>query len=567
MRTAQLNSGSFKKYTAIGLDGSPVWHNAEAFRSALARDPKVGVKYANFLAEPKFNESNDRVDWYIPFESTRSDGQYSIISWNSASPAEKRAALVKLNEFEEKMSDFGLDIQARALTGDSKLFAHFLTGAGGGDELPAIRFPDESCIFIVDGQPVITFWGFIKAGSKPSGSPFASLRSSAAGTTGSATKANKSRKGGFSLWFWLLPLLFLLLLFLGYLLWHFLKAPGFPFGSVMPDFGNLSLDPVPSLLADGKERQELQREIDRLYGTEQNRDGSVVIDVPENNAGIRTDVRTDLNFRGTDGTAAVPGETDLNLQDPDTAVTVPAAEGTVPDGTVTDGTVTDGTVTDGTTPQIQTDPIVPTDKTERNESLDGGDVPAEVNPETSEAVNNDPAVAADSNAQNNETAVPPVPDTKDESQTVTPDGAKTDEAVQNQGSDASDANAGTATEKPLELTDQDVNNKNLNIIDGKWSSRSGLIDSQTGKPVNVQYDFKDGKGTATVTRSDGTKCVGQTSGKFNNGALEIDGAAEAKCADGKGYALPKIICKNENGKTKCQGAYSDNSRLNMELFK
>lgn len=42
--------------------------------------------------------------------------------------------------------------------------------------LPAIHYPDESCIYIVNGEPVITFWGFLNAGSKLTGSPFDGLK-------------------------------------------------------------------------------------------------------------------------------------------------------------------------------------------------------------------------------------------------------------------------------------------------------------------------------------------------------------------------------------------------------
>lgn len=548
MRTAQLNSGSFKKYTAIGQDGSPVWHNAEAFRSALARDPKVGPKYANFLSEPKFNESNDRVDWYIPFESTRDDGQYSIISWNSASPQEKRQALSKLNEFEEKMTDFGLDIQARALTGDSKLFAHFLTGSGGADELPAIRFPDESCIFIVDGQPVITFWGFVNPGTKPTGSPFAPLRTGLSGAAGSAAGSKSAGKKGFSLWWLLLIPLLLLLLLAAYLLWHFLKAPAFSLGSVFPDLGNFSLDPVPSVFVDEKQREDLQKELDKIYGIERDNNGNIVIDGNRPADNVTVDGRTDLNIKDLDG-AALPAD--------NTATEVAVPDGTVPEllTEAADGAEAQA-VPDGT-----------------DTSVDGKDgasvdnVPVEVNPDgVADAADAQTAAEDPQNASADGNLTPAAaPDAAQGSVPEELSGNGSDNQNNASGSDAS--NSAAPDVKPLELSDSDVSSQNLGVIDGKWSSRSGLVDSKTGKPVNVQYEFKDGKGTATVTRIDGSKCVGQTSGKFNNGALEIEAASEAKCSDGNGYALPKVICKNDNGKTRCQGAYSDNTRLNMELYK
>ena len=61
----------------------------------------------------------------------------------------------KFEELEEKFLNFGYNLEARSLSSNDKLFAHFLTGNNKANiVLPAIHYPDESCIYIVNGEPV-----------------------------------------------------------------------------------------------------------------------------------------------------------------------------------------------------------------------------------------------------------------------------------------------------------------------------------------------------------------------------------------------------------------------------
>ena len=131
-----------------------------------------------------------------------------------------------------------------------------------------------------------------------------------------------------------------------------------------------------------------------------------------------------------------------------------------------------------------------------------------------------------------------------------------------------DAAQNSAAVKPLELDNQTLQKGDLSVLDGQWRSRSGLIDATTGKPVNIDYSFKNGQGQATVTRSDGSKCVGATQGSIASGALQI-GSGQAKCPDGSTYDMPKVVCApDKDGKTSCKGDYGDaKSSFNINLFK
>ncbi len=574
MRTSQINGGDFKKYTPIGEDGSPVWMNAEAFRSAIAREPKLGKAYADFLAEPKFNAAGDHVDWYIPFEP-KHGGEYEIVSWQSASPEEKRAALVRLRDFHDHMVNFGYDLEARAITGDNKLFAHFLTGTDGTCELPAIHFPDESCIFIVDGQPVITFWGFTKAGGRPTGSPFKEIdppvRPAVRGTAGAATAgavppAPVQKHHGLCRFWWLwLPLLLLLLLLLLYLLWWYFYGRGLPLFSVKPDLANLSLNPqVAELSAD--ERAEAE-EILRGQGYIIGEDG-IVVPIDDADPEALKAVTVDTAGLGTvtvpDSTAAVPADPAAVTDD---AAAVPADPAAVTDDAAA----------------VPADPAAQTDAAAQDAAvppeLNAADAAADPNAAT------DPN-AADPNAANN-SQDPNAQDNgaKDDSQ---PDAAAAQDPAQgadnaNNGADpnasAADPNKGAlapvdlgasggkgqSLANALDNSQNAVDKGDVRVLDGDWTTRNRLSDSESGKDLSVAYNFDNGSGKVTVTRSDGVKCTGDTSSTISGGNLTI-GNATAKCADGKTYDIPQVSCsKNSDGKTVCSGINKNGVRVNMQL--
>ncbi|MDT3664215.1 MAG: hypothetical protein ROM54_12000 [Anaerobiospirillum sp.] len=244
MQNALLNSGKISDYVPIGQDGQPVYRNAEAFLAALNIHKMVGPELTRHLARPKIAADNNTIDWYIPFAPKNEDGQYRIVTWQAATPQEQEQARSQLRHLEQVLKRVGVALGNHQAQGTSQLFAHYLTGQNSVQQLPAIHFPSNDCVFIVDGVPVITFWGFTKNGAPMEQSPFASLKgagtvppygAAAAGTvgagfaSGSAQAAvppqqepqqeDRSRnKGCLLAWpMWLLWLLLLLLLLL--LLW------------------------------------------------------------------------------------------------------------------------------------------------------------------------------------------------------------------------------------------------------------------------------------------------------------------------------------------------------------
>lgn len=224
--SALLRSGELKNYTALGQDGQPVYTVASQFRNAVKF--KCGEKYADFLAVPQRNEIGNVIDWYVPFESTRADGTHQIIPWTSATEEERQTALAELESFKLKMEQLGKDF-ATSTSSDQQIFSRLLYLPNGEmkDQLTAIRFPNNEHIYLVDGKPVITFWGFIDKNRAPYSDPFIQLHSNFKPAekppTVAVPAALPPKKSG---WLWWLLLLLLLLLLAGAAYWFYFKDHG-----------------------------------------------------------------------------------------------------------------------------------------------------------------------------------------------------------------------------------------------------------------------------------------------------------------------------------------------------
>lgn len=112
----------------------------------------------------------------------------------------------------------------------------------------------------------------------------------------------------------------------------------------------------------------------------------------------------------------------------------------------------------------------------------------------------------------------------------------------------------------------DAANGNTDFLNGRWNSQSGLVDAATGKPLEMQYDFKDGKGEVHLRRQDGTVCSGSVTPSLNNGALVIDQSQPIRCPDGKTYQPSQVQCRNAaGGKAACKGSYADGTGYSVTI--
>ena len=143
MAKTLLRSGSLDDFQAVGGGGQTVFHSALQVRETLRLRKQYAL--ADCLAIPQLNDEGDRVDWYSPVAG-------DVIGWKTADETQRTRALHYLE---------GLQESARTLSKkclQSEKTAQQLFGALLEKSL---QFPGENHIFLVDGKPVMSFWGFV----------------------------------------------------------------------------------------------------------------------------------------------------------------------------------------------------------------------------------------------------------------------------------------------------------------------------------------------------------------------------------------------------------------------
>lgn len=153
-----LRSGSLNDILALGENGQPVYASALQLRETLRlrKHPVI----ADCLAIPQLNEAGDRLDWYSPREG-------KVVSWAAATDAARASALRQLENCLEAVAEI-----SKAAKSSEKSASQFF----GSLLEKAFRFPDQNHVYLVGGQPVLTFWGFVSLDSTSNADPFAALR-------------------------------------------------------------------------------------------------------------------------------------------------------------------------------------------------------------------------------------------------------------------------------------------------------------------------------------------------------------------------------------------------------
>ncbi|TSJ88826.1 hypothetical protein FPQ14_09670 [Gilliamella apicola] len=521
MSNTLLRSGDIKDFKMLGHDGKAAYLVASQIREMFR--VKLGRQYSDCLAIPQRNDQGNIVDWYIPFDSEQPDGQYDIIPWTSASEDEQKSALVLLKEFERKVIELGQKLASNPnLEGDQLLFSRLIYDPKQSPDnlepnFMAIRFPSNQYVYIVNGKPVITFWGFVNPHTPQATSPFYCLEAFRKATPKvvSTTPFQEQiiKKPWWKRWWiWLLGLFPFLLLLLA-IFW--LKGCWLnPSISIDP---KISLDnktdiPVSAEINDKEDKQE-KKESEPEIKEVRNKSVTVVNGVIPNEA-----VAVDPNAVATD-----PAVIDN-----------PAVAATAPDQGK-DNNVNQ----DGATEQPQ--PTSPPD-----------DKGANPNPSEDKKDNQDVQNKDDKNGQ-----APPNSDLDGKSDAT--NGNST------QGSQ-SDANASQANN--LALPADALKQGSTSFLNGQWSVGAGIQDKATGKPLQLSYNFNQGNGEVTVTRSDGVKCVGNVGTGIQNANLNIAGNSEAICSDNTKYQLPKIQCKSgKDNQADCKGIYDNGTSFPITMKK
>jgi hypothetical protein len=144
-----LRSGNLDDYQAVGGGGQAVFDSALQIRETLRLRRQQAL--VECLAIPQVNDGGDRVDWYSPIAGP-------VVAWKAADEETRRRALRHLSGIMESaaaLSRKSLQSNKTAL----QLFGSLLE--------KAVQFPGENHVFLVDGRPVIAFWGFVNLNETP----------------------------------------------------------------------------------------------------------------------------------------------------------------------------------------------------------------------------------------------------------------------------------------------------------------------------------------------------------------------------------------------------------------
>jgi hypothetical protein len=440
-----LRTGRLREYNALGSVGRPVYTAAPQLRALVKR--LLGQDSADMLAVPQINEAGDTVDWYGPAGGM-------VVPWSTASEEERAPARQALQQARESFHRRSAEMLSQGSTNqDMEVFARLLPFA--------IQIPDESHIHLVNGRPVLTFWGFTRLNAPPNTDVIRDLglRPMMAATpvhqaTPEPTAPLPAQPWWRRLWWLLLLLLLLPLLFL-------------------------------------------------LFGLR-----SCGVDVPVPGLG---GAAPNISMPSVDAPAvAVPQVGVPPVGVPQLGV----PQGGIPNAALPNG----GAVApQGAAPGA---PNIPAP----------GDAASAPSPAMQPPAPNPPALGKDA------PGAPP---------------SKADLAP-----------------PALTLPEQAMKDGSTDFLNGHWRSWTGLMDSQTGRPLEVEYDFKDGKGTATILRSDGIRCPAPAEAAIKGGKLMLDQTADARCSDGQVFDRSRVECRQgKNGKADCQGVHADGGGYFVEIVK
>src|SRR6185369_9636562 len=138
-----LTSEPLQRYRALGMAGDPVWRAARQLRAAITQ--RLSSEHADLLAIPEVDPSGRRIDWYAPF-----DGEVRRLA--DLGDAERAAIQDKVRHLHEGLVGLAVSMEEPTRSGAERNFARLLRHA--------LTAPGEETLYVVDGKPVMTFWGF-----------------------------------------------------------------------------------------------------------------------------------------------------------------------------------------------------------------------------------------------------------------------------------------------------------------------------------------------------------------------------------------------------------------------
>ena len=607
-----LTFGNINDFYPLGADNKAAYEFASVFLKNLDRKDKSLTRY---FAVSETNRAGSRIDWYCNGSYYNGDPQWT--PWREAQESERAAALAELDQMTAGLAKLAERLRDRPdQSPDLKFFLELISGDKEKGTPPIVlQTPGRDWIFIVDGHPVLTFWGFTEKGIETAGAdPFYFLRppkpaapepvaprpepapapepapepepapSPAAGAAGTAfaegagtaaaggsetvteetrTVEKKSFWAMIPAWLWWL-LLFLLLLLLLLLLWFYLLKPRF-----FPDLGDVQLPQITAPLqgdrdsgaaVTGKDENEPAGGLNEVNAAPDERhdgDRTDLINVQPGSAADRDTV--------VSATASAHGDSAAPLTAAGTSDSSANADASAD---LTQGTPASA----GNEPAVNPDAVPDESQTVNPDSV--SDANQAVNPDavpgTDQTANPVAAPAADQSA--NPDAVPDsnaaagtgpdaaaAPAGSGPAAGQAAPGAAADAATgstaQSPASGRADQAAGAASPvRPLARPMKASALRNSVMTRGsELSASSGLRDEKHGQPVKMSFKWNgDGTGEEIIRQIDGTECRGPVSTSGTGGSVSISPSGSIKCSDGSSFRAQKIDChEDSSGNSRC----------------
>jgi hypothetical protein len=494
-----LRSEPLQRYRALGTAGDPVWRAAGQLRAAISH--RLSREHADLLGVPEVDPTGQRIDWYAPFE-----GEAQRLT--DLPEPERAAILDKVRRLHDDIAQLAESMTAPARSGAERNFGRLLRHA--------LTAPGEEALYIVDGRPVMTFWGFSTdaalpgaflamppAAPQPAAVQHAVLASAPAAA---ATLAPQARS---TWWQWLL-LAALLLLLLAALAW--LIRPYLP-----------HLEPR---LAAAARDQALGFATQQPVEFQQTR----ITNLLQDNEALRLELARlsdEVARRGSDCSAGV----------------------IVPGGVVVGG-VAGGPIERGAVPDATAGVGVATGTDDVRKPPDKG---------------------LEKGIERGVGAGPDAKDPKDVTRNVDRNVTKNVDKNVTKGPNEHDRGALADKDKmgrpkdepkPMVVPPEAKQRQDLAFLQGDWRSRTGLATAQGERDIRPSYTLdKSGKGRVTFVQSNGATCEAPTEARWDNGKLVIEEKSNPKCSDGRTYARNTINCEiGADGAAQCKGSQPGDQR-------
>jgi hypothetical protein len=482
-----LVSEPLQRYRALGLAGDPVWRAAGQLRAAIAQ--RLSRKHADLLAIPEVDPTGRRIDWYAPFE-----GQARKLS--DLDDSERHAVLNEVHRLHGEITGLADSMDEPQRSTAERNFARLLRHA--------LTAPGEDTLYVVDGKPVMTFWGFSADANLPGVflaspplTPRPAVSPQAMPQAVLASAPAVAAIGTRSVWWQWLLLAVLLLLLLALLAW-----------AVRPYLPRLE----PWLEAEARDRA-LSLAVRQPVELQKARTDTL----RQENENLRLELARltdEAARRGADCAAAVIVPGGVIVADS----TAPIERGAAPDATVTgpDVNMADKGADKAGAGKDEQQGKGSDDKNVDKGNLKGGPDPQDKGPQ--------------------------------------------DKAGQEKGNDKN--TAAKEEPKPMTVPPEAKQKGDLAFLKGDWRSRTGLATATGERDLRPNYSLDDkGKGKVTFVQKNGTTCEAPAEARWDGSKLVIEEKANPRCADGKTYARNTVNCEvGQDGVAKCTGSQPGDKR-------